>query len=126
VASAKKQSVVAARDAMTAVLSYNYQTIDKDIAHAESYLTGTFRTEYRETALKTVKDAALRYKATVKADVVYAGAIGATPNTAKVLVFVDQTANNTQLKAPRLDRNRVRLELRQVHGKWLVSKLEAV
>jgi Mce-associated membrane protein len=126
VAQAKQDSVVAARAAMGAVLSYNYQTIDADITHAESYLTGTFRTEYRTTAEKTVKDAAVRYKASVKAEVVYAGAITATPNTARVLIFVNQTVNNTLIRAPRVDTPRVRLEMRKVHGKWLVSKLDSL
>ncbi|MDX6287502.1 MAG: Mce-associated rane protein [Frankiales bacterium] len=123
VASAKRDAVAAASVAMTNVLSYDYKTIDADIARAQRYLTGTFRTEYVATTEKTVKDAAVRNKATVKADVAYAGAIKASPNKATVLIFVDQTATNTALKAPRIDRNRIRLEMSKVNGKWLVAKL---
>jgi Mce-associated membrane protein len=37
-------------------------------------------------------------------------------NTPTVLVFVDQTIHNTNLKDPRIDRSRVRLSLVYANG----------
>ena len=60
---------------MTDVLSYDYRHFDADVATAEKDLTGTFKKHYRDAQVQTVRAPALQYKATVKADVVAAGAI---------------------------------------------------
>jgi Mce-associated membrane protein len=45
---------------------------------------------------------------------------------ATVLVFVDQTVTNSQLKAPRLDRSRVEVTLVNSHGRWLINNLSPI
>ena len=50
----------------------------------------------------------------------------ASARSAVVLIFVDQTSSNTKVPAPHIDQNRVRMTLTNVHGRWLVSKLEAL
>lgn len=123
-AKAGPAALAVARVAVPALVGYNYKTLDADFTRAEKYLTGKFLADYKATTEKTVKDAATRYKVTVKADVVAAGVIKVdSPSKVTVLVFADQTVTNTKLKAPRIDRNRVRLDLRKVDGQWRIAAL---
>jgi hypothetical protein len=43
-----------------------------------------------------------------------------------LLAFVDQTATNTRLAAPRIDRNRVRVDMRKVAGRWLINQVTPI
>jgi hypothetical protein len=125
---AGNSAAAAASAAMVDVLSYDYRRFDADVARAEARLTGAFRQQYHSTQMDTVKRTAVRYKATVKADVVAAGAIDADAGAdqATVLVFVDQTASNSKLSAPRIDKSRVRLQMRRVDGRWLIAQLDPI
>jgi Mce-associated membrane protein len=106
------------------VLSYDYRHFDADVSNASKALTTRFRPQYQQAQTQSVRKPALLYKATVTADVVAAGAIDVkSANHVMVLLFVDQTSSNTKLAAPRIDRSRVRVDMRKTGGHWLIDSV---
>jgi Mce-associated membrane protein len=134
-AKAGREAVAAAQAALPAVIGYDYRTLDADFAKAEKYLADYGKgpdgkpqkllTNFKTTTSKSVADAANRYKVTIKADVVSSGVLKVdSPSTVTVLVFADQTVTNTKLKAPRIDRNRIRVQLHKMGGQWKIVALD--
>src|SRR4051794_25870427 len=116
----------AATNDVGAVLSYDYRHLDRDFARAEALLTPRFRKQYLDTTEKGVKPLAGKYKAISTAQVTSAGLVEGSRDRAVVLVFVSQTATNSQLSAPRLDRARIKATLVRGGDGWLIDNLEPV
>lgn len=108
------------------VLSYDYRHLDRDFTRAEAVMTPHFRKQYLDTTGKGVKPLAAKYKAISTAQVTSAGLVEGTRSRAVVLVFVSQTATNSQLTAPRLDRARIKATLVRGGSGWLIDNLEPV
>jgi Mce-associated membrane protein len=125
-ADARKQAKKSAVTAVTAALSYDYRTFDSDVAHAGKLLTPKFRASYTDEQDRAVKTTALRYQASSAADVIGAGVVSATTDSASVLLFVDQTARNSRLAAPRIDKSRVIAHMVKDHGRWLCSSITPI
>jgi Mce-associated membrane protein len=123
---ARVGAVGAASSDVATVLSYDYRHLDQDFAAAHRVMTASFRKQYDATTEKGVQPLATRYHAVSDAQVSAAGVVQANADRAIVLVFVNQTATNTQLTAPRLDRSRINVTLVRVNGHWLIDKLQTL
>lgn len=128
-AGARSAAVSAATTAAHDVLSYDYRTLDRDIAKAKSETTGVFAQQYAQSSAQLLTQAR-QLKAIVQASVGLPGVVSAHHDTVVVLVFVDQ-ASVKQLpgqKTPttRIDQSRVRLTMSKVGARWLVSALAAL
>src|SRR5947209_5226014 len=128
-AHARHDALAAATTAAHDVLSYDYRTLDRDVARAKAETTGAFAQQYAESATQLLSQAK-QVKAIVQASVGLPGVVSAHRNTVVVLVFVDQ-ASVKQLpgqKSPstRIDQSRVRLTMTKVGNRWLVSALAAL
>lgn len=120
------QALSAATEEVATVLSYDYRHLDQDFAKATAVLTPRFRKEYLATTAKGVQPLAEKYKAISSAQVTAAGLVSGGPDRAVVLVFVAQTATNSQLAQPRLDRSRIRTTLVRSGDRWLIDNLQPV
>jgi Mce-associated membrane protein len=118
-----KAAEAAAVAGVKATLTYDYKTLDADFARAEKGLTPGFRASYVHTTETSVRPLASRYHAISAASVAASGVSATSLNDATVLLFVDQTVQNTQLPHPRLDRSRIRVSMVRQNGKWLISHL---
>lgn len=131
---ARGEALVAARKAAPAVLSYDYRHLDRDFARARALLTGHFRDQYGRTTRTVVAPTATKYHGVVKATVATptdggtpaVSVVSATPDRAVVLLFVNQVTESTQVPAPRLDLNRVRMTLTRTSDGWKVSGVDAL
>ena len=128
-AHARHDALAAATTAAHDVHSYDYRTLDRDIARAKAETTGAFSQQYAASAGQLLTEAK-QVKAIVQASVGLPGVVSATRDTVVVLVFVDQ-ASVKQLpgqKQPttRIDQSRVRLTMTKVGSRWLVSALSAL
>ncbi|MEU6542768.1 hypothetical protein [Streptomyces sp. NPDC046859] len=131
---ARGEAVAAARKAAPVVLSYDYRHLDRDFSRARALLTGHFRDQYGKTTKAVVAPTATKYHGVVKATVATpadGGApavsiVSATPDRAVVLLFVNQLTRSTQVPAPRLDLNRVRMTLTRTSDGWKVSGVDAL
>lgn len=122
-------ALAAGKRAVQDVLAYDYRSINADIAKATADTTGTFRQQYTQTA-DTLRQQAGAVKAIVQATVGTAGVVDAQPGRVILLLFVDQASvkqlANSKSPTTRIDQDRVRMTMSLVHGKWLVSALEAL
>jgi Mce-associated membrane protein len=126
---ARTQAIAAATREVGIVLSYDYRHLQSDFRRAESMLTSGpkgFRAKYVRTTAKQVQPLAAKYHAVSTAEVSAAGVVDNNADRAVVLVFVSQTATNTQLAQPRLDRSRIRATLVRVGDRWLIDRLDPV
>jgi Mce-associated membrane protein len=110
---------------VTEILSYDYRTLDHDIATAKGDATGTFLDEYSSNAPRLL-ETAKQVKAVVQASVASVSVVSSSKNRVVVLTFVDQAAIRAGDKQTRIDQNRVRLTMQKVRGRWLVAGLDAL
>jgi Mce-associated membrane protein len=129
---ARRAGLEASRDAARILFSYDYRTLDKDFAAGRSLTTNgptkeeKFKDQYADTTSKVVSSVATEKKAVVKAEVVTAGVVRATPDVVVTIVYVNQVTTSTLAAAPKVDLSRVRMTLRHVKGHWLVSRVDAL
>jgi Mce-associated membrane protein len=108
------------------ILSYNYTTLPADFALAEKGMTTSFRKTYVTTTQNSVSPVAAKTHTISTASVAAAGVQTSSVNAATVLVFADQTVQNTLLANPRLDRSRDVVSMVRINGHWLVSDVKPV
>jgi Mce-associated membrane protein len=123
---ARRAGLEASRDAARVLLSYDYRTLSKDFSTGRSLTTGEFAKKYAETTTKVVTPVATKQKAVVKAEVVTAGVVRASTSTVVTIIYVNQVTTSSLSTAPKVDLSRVRMTLRHVGGRWLVSNVEAL
>jgi Mce-associated membrane protein len=122
---AAAQSVRLATEDTIAMLSYQPDTVEKDLTAAQERTTGTFRDSYTRLIAEVVIPGAKERRVSAVATVVAAASISATQNHAVVLVFVNQTTT-VGSDAPTTTASTVRVTLEKISGSWLVSQFEPV
>ena len=122
---AADESVAAARDTTTAILSYNAGTVEKELNAARERLTGSFLDAYTKLVNDVVIPGAKDKKISAVAQVPAAASVSATPTHAVALVFVNQ-ATTIGNDVPTNTTSTVRVTLDKVHDRWLVSGFDPV
>ena len=122
-ADARAAAVDAARTGLTTVLSYSYQTFDKDVSTATGLLTGDFEQRYHDLMTGTVRAAALSQQTVTNASVARSSVVSATTDQVDALLFVNQTTTSKASQAPQLTGSRVQVTLTHVGQRWLISNL---
>jgi Mce-associated membrane protein len=121
---AAHRAIRAASDGAVASLSYSTDTMDRDFANAKSHLTGEFL-KYYDTFTKQIVAVALKEKHIKQtAAVVRAGVSELHPDSAVVLVFLNETTTSKDKQSPLITPSSVRITLTKVSGSWLISKLD--
>ena len=120
---AAHRAIQAASDGAVAVLSYAPDSLDRDFAKAESYLTGDFLAYYTKFT-EQIAAIAQQKRVTETAKVVRAAVSELHPGSAVVLVFINQTATSKEKAEPQTTASSVRVTLTKVKGSWLISKLD--
>jgi Mce-associated membrane protein len=121
---AARRAIQAASDGAVAALSYSPENMDHDFDRARSHLTGDFLAYYdkftKEFVIPMVKEKQLRQTASV----LRAAVSDLGPNSAVVLVFLNETTTGKDKPQPLITPSSVRITLTKVHGSWLISKLD--
>ncbi|CAA9365646.1 MAG: hypothetical protein AVDCRST_MAG47-550 [uncultured Nocardioidaceae bacterium] len=115
----------AAEAAATAILAYDFRSLDADQDAASRLMTEDFATEYSETFEKVVRPAAEETRAKVTASVLATSVVRATEDTVRVLLFVDQATTSTTNERPQIALNRVEMSLVRDGDGWLVSDISS-
>jgi Mce-associated membrane protein len=123
---AAQAAVTAASEGTVAILSYSADTVDHDLAVAQSQLTGEFLRYFRDFGQHFVAPAVRQRQVRASATVLRAAVSELHPNSAVVLLFVHQTSTDNEKKEPAVTSNNVRATLTKVDGAWLISKFEPV
>jgi Mce-associated membrane protein len=126
---ARSAAAVAAKQAVETVLSYDYRTIDDDIANARADATGEFAEQYAASA-EQLADQAGQTRAIVQATASQPAVVAAEGDQVVVLLFVDQASvkqlDDAASPATRIDQSRVRVTMSRVGDRWLISQLAAL
>ncbi len=121
---AAHRAIQAASDGAVAVLSYSYDHLYRDFADAKSHLTGGFLTYYTKFTDNVVAPTAQQGQLTATAKVIRAAVSDLHPDSAVVLVFVDQTTASPKKKDPEKTQSSVLVTLTKVDGSWLIAKFD--
>jgi Mce-associated membrane protein len=122
---ARIESVQAAKDSTTALLSYRPDTVDKDLGAARNLLTGDFKNAYTSLTDDVVIPGAKQKQISAVASVRAAASISADPHRAVVLVFVNQTVI-MGTDAPTDTASSVKVTLDKQGDRWLISAFDPV
>lgn len=124
-AAARSESVQAAKDSTTALLSYKPDTVEQQLGAARDLLTGDFRDSYTSLTHDVVIPGAKQQQISAVARVPAAASVSASPSRAVVLVFVNQSVVVGN-DAPTDTASTVKVTLDKVGGHWLVSGFDPV
>ena len=116
----------AADDGAVAVLSYRAESVDADIEHAASFLTGDFLNYYSAFGAESIAPAAKDRGITSSATVSASSVVSSSEDSAVALVFVNQNITSTDAPDPKAASSSLRIELTQVDGRWLISTLDPI
>ncbi len=119
------ESVAAAKDATIAMLSYQPDSVEKDLGTARDRMTGTFKDSYTQLTHDVVIPGAKQRHISAVATVPAAASVSATADHAVALVFVNQTVV-VGSDAPSATASSVRVTLDKVGGRWLISGFDPV
>ncbi|GAA0948203.1 hypothetical protein [Nonomuraea longicatena] len=127
--SAGTHALAAAKAVAPDLLSYNYRTIEEDLARAGGHTTGELTKHFQQLATTLVPTA--KAQKSVQSTAVAAAAVEkATPDRVEVLLFV----NMGTVKEPpgaaepqqRITQNRARFVMTRKDSRWLVAELSTL
>lgn len=126
---AAAEAMAAARAVAPGLLSYDYRTVEQDLARAREHTTGPLAAQYAELAGSLATRARQR-KAVQTASVVAAAVERAEPGRVVVLLFVN-TGTVRQLTGQaepqqQVTRNRARMIMVERGDRWLASDLSTL
>jgi Mce-associated membrane protein len=120
---ARSQSVAAARDSAVAVLTFRFDTVDRDVAATRERLTGEFLNTYTQQTREELAPSAKQSRVVTTASVSGAAPQSVTSNKAVVLLFVDQTVKMGDEPSTATGSS-VRVTLDKVGERWLISDFD--
>jgi len=118
--------IEAARNGTTRLLSYSPESLDQDFAAAKENLTGEFLDYYTQFTEQIVTPAAKQKQVKTSAAVVQAAVSEMNPDSAVVLVFVNQTTVSKENPDGAFAASAVKVTLVKQDGRWLISKFDPV
>ncbi|MHA7649593.1 hypothetical protein ACX9NE_07505 [Mycobacterium sp. ML4] len=124
--SVARAALNAASDGTVALLSYSPDSLDKDFASARSHLSGDFLSYYDQFTQQIVAPAAKQKSLKTSAHVMRAAVQELHPDSAVVLVFVDQSTTSKDNPEPSTAASSALVNLALVDGKWLITKFTPV
>lgn len=122
---ARNQSVQAAVDGITAILSYRADTAEAELTAAQDRLTGAFRNSYASLIHDVVVPGAKQKQISSQAKVPAAASLSASPQHAVVLAFVNQSITMGR-DTPTETTSSVRVTLVKTNGRWLISAFDPI
>lgn len=124
--SAKQSAMDAAANGAVAVLTYSSGNFDRDVSSARSYLTGDFLSQYDQYIQTAVAPVAKQKSIKTSATVVRKAVSELRPDSAAVLLYINQTTTTADNPAPSSAASSVMVRLTKVDGKWLISSFTPV
>lgn len=125
-AAAGQAAVTAARDGTVAILSYKSETLDQDFTTAKSHLTGDFLSTYEKFTREIVTPAVKEKAVMTTAQVVGAAVSELHPDSAVVMVFVNQATTSKDRPDPAMMASTVLVSLTNANGRWLIRDFQPV
>jgi Mce-associated membrane protein len=125
-AAAAAVALDAAKNGTVALLSYSPESLAKDFAAAKSHLTGDFLSYYTQFTEQIVTPAAEQKSVKTSAAVVRAAVAELNPDSAVVLVFINQNTTSKENPDGSFAASAVKVGLKKVNDSWLISSFDPV
>lgn len=125
-ASVKLEVANSASDGTTALLSYSSDSLDQDFANARSHLAGDFLTYFNDFTQQIVAPTAKQRSLKTTAHVTGAAVTELHPDSAAVLVFIDQTTTTKDNPQPLVAATSVLVHMNRINGNWFITKFNPV
>jgi Mce-associated membrane protein len=119
-------TIKAASDGTIALLSYSPDSLDKDFAAAKTHLTGDFLNYYTQFTHDIVTPAAQQKAVKTSATIVQAGVSELKPDSAVVLVFINQNTTSKENPNGSFSASSVKVGLKKINDAWLISAFDPV
>ncbi len=116
----------AAKTGTVALLSYSPDSLDKDFAAAKSHLTGDFLSYYTQFTEQVVTPAAKQKSVKTSAAVVRAAVSELHPDSAVVLVFINQNTISKENPDGSFAASAVKVGMKKINDTWLISTFDPV
>jgi Mce-associated membrane protein len=116
----------AAKNGTVALLSYSPESLDKDFAAAKSNLTGDFLSYYTQFTEQIVTPAAKEKQVKTAASVTRAAVSEMHPDSATVLVFVNQVTTSKENPDGAFAASSVKVGMKKIDGRWLINTFDPV
>jgi Mce-associated membrane protein len=116
----------AAKTGTVALLSYSPESLDKDFTAAKSHLTGDFLSYYTQFTEQIVTPAAKQKSVKTSAAVVRAAVADLHPDSAMVLVFINQNTTSRENPDGSFAASAVKVGLKKINDTWLISSFDPV
>lgn len=97
--------------------------VDENFAQVLDGATGEFKDMYSQSSVQ-LRQLLIDNKAAAHGVVTESAVQSATRDKVVVLLFVDQSVQNTNSPDPRIDRSRVKMTMEHVDGRWRAAKVE--
>ena len=123
---ASNVALEAAKSGTVALLSYSPDSLDKDFAAAKSNLTGDFLSYYTQFTEQIVTPAAKEKAVKTTASVVRAAVSEIHPDSAVVLVFINQTTTSKENPDGAFAASSVKVSMKKIDDRWLISAFDPV
>lgn len=122
---ARTESVEAAKEIATEMLSYDPETVERHLNEALGRLTGTFRDSYTTLVNTRVIPIATTQGVTATAEVPAVGVVSASPDRTELVLYLDQYVT-VPGRAPQKTASTVRATMVRQNGEWKLSEFEPV
>ena len=125
-----RQVEQAAAQAQTAAVAYaqvltsiDSNNVDENFAQVLDGSTGEFKDMYTKSSTQ-LRQLLIDNEASARGVVLESAVQSASENQVVVLLFVDQSVQNTSVPDPRIDRSRIKMTMDYVDGRWRASQVE--
>jgi Mce-associated membrane protein len=125
-AAASAVALDAAKNGTVSLLSYSPDKLDTDFAAAKSHLTGDFLSYYTQFTEQVVAPAAKQKSVKTSATVVRAAVSDMHPDSAVILVFINQVTTSKENPDGAFAASAVKVGLKKISDAWLISSFDPV
>ena len=125
-----RQVEQAAAQAQTAAVAYaqvltsiDSNNVDENFTQVLDGSTGEFKDMYTKSSTQ-LRQLLIDNEASARGVVLESAVQSASQDQVVVLLFVDQSVQNTSVPDPRIDRSRIKMTMDYADGRWRASKVE--
>ena len=122
---ANEASRVAAAS-MQRLLTFDPTTVTKDVPAEKKLLTGSFADEYENQMVTKSAPSVIKNKISAQASIARRGIVSASHDRVVVLIFANVARRVGSTGTPEIVGARMRVVMKQVNGKWLISDYEGL
>lgn len=122
----RADAVAAATRTVSAMFSYDFQTVDTELPKTADNLAPDFRSDYLELIEKAIAPGAKEKQLSVQATSQAGGVVSADRAHAVVLLFLNQVTTSKEKPEGTTTGSRVRVTLDKSDDRWLVASVTPI